>query len=107
MYAPFYRPEVPFDLMSAFGEVQFADVYDTGQEVKVDVLIWLDSHWKFVRPQMISSADGKLMAQCTVFWRMLYGNVLVTEAYTEGSVSHRLHCMNVLDQSFKAFWELR
>ena len=37
--APMYRPEVPSDLMSAFGEVQFADVYGTGQEVKFDILI--------------------------------------------------------------------
>ena len=36
---PIYRPEVPFDLMSAFGKLQFADVYGTGQEVKVDNLI--------------------------------------------------------------------
>ena len=46
------------------------------------------------------------MAQCTVFRWMLYGNVPVTEAYTERFVSHQLLCMNVLDQSFKAFWEL-
>ena len=48
--APIYRPEVPSDLMSAFGELQFADVYGTGQELKVDILIGLDSYWKFVRP---------------------------------------------------------
>ena len=46
------------------------------------------------------------MAQCTVFGWMLYGNVPLTEAYTERFVSHQLLCMNVLDQSFKAFWEL-
>ena len=56
--------------------------------------------------QIISSADGQLMAQCTVFGWMLYDNVPVTEAYTERFVSHQLLCMNVLDQSFKAFWEL-
>ena len=104
--APIYRPEVPSDLMSAFGELQFADVYGTGLEVKVDILIGLDSYWKFVRPQIISSADGQLMAQCTVFGWMLYGNVPVSEAYTERFVSHQFFCMNVLDQSFKAFWEL-
>ena len=92
--------------MSAFGEFQFADVYGTGLEVKVDIRIGLDSYWKFVRPQIISSADGQLMAQCTVFGWMLYGNAPVTEAYKERFVSHQLLCMNVLDQSFKAFWEL-
>ena len=102
---PIYRPEVPSDLMSAFGELQFADVHGTGQEVKVDILIELDSYWKFVRPQIIISADGQLMAQCAVFGWILYGDVPVTEAYTERFVSQLL-CMNVLDQSFKAFWEL-
>ena len=104
--APIYRPEVSSDLMSAFGELQFADVYGTGQEVKVDILIGFDSYWKSVRPQIISSANGQLMAQCTVFGWMLYGNVPVTEADTERFVSHQLLCMNVLDQSLKAFWEL-
>ena len=102
--APIHCPKVPSDLMSAFVEVQFADVYVTSQEVKVDILIGLYSYWKFVRPQIISSADGQLMAQCTVFGWMLYGNVPVTEAYTERFVSHQLLCMNVLDHSFKA-WE--
>ena len=74
--------------MSAFGELQFADVYCTGQEVKVDILIGLDSYWKFVLPQIISSAEGQLMAQCTVIGWMLYGNVPVSEAYTERFVSH-------------------
>ena len=69
---PIYRPEVPSDLMSAFGEVQFADAYGIGLEVKVDILIGLDSYWKFVRAQIISSADGQLMAQCTVFRWILY-----------------------------------
>ena len=46
------------------------------------------------------------MAQCTVFGWMLYGNVPVSVAYTKRFVSHQLLCMNVLDQSFKAFWEL-
>ena len=99
-----YRPEVPSNLMSAFGEVQFANVY--GQEVKVDILIRLDSYWKFVRPQTISSADGPLMAQCTVLGWILYGIVPVTEAYTEMFASHQLLCMNVLYQSFKPCWEL-
>ena len=103
--APIYHPEPPSDLMLAFGELQFADVYGTGLEVKLHILIGLDSYWKFVRPQIISSADGQLMAQCTVFVWLLYGKVPVTEAYTERFVSHQLLCMNVLDQSFKAFWE--
>ena len=104
--APIYRPKVPSDLMSVFGELQFANVYGTGQEVKVNILIGLDSYWKFVRPQIINSADGQLMEQCTVFGWMLCGNVPITEAYTERFVSHQLLCMSVLDQSFKAFWEL-
>ena len=93
--SPIYRPEVPSDLISAFGELQFADIYGTDQKVKVDILIGLDSDWKFVQPQIISSTDWQLMAQCTVFGWMVYGNVLITEAYTERFVSHQLLGMNV------------
>ena len=93
-------------ISSLYWIVQFADVYGTDQEANADMFIGLDSCWKFVRPQIISSADGQLMALCTVFGRMFYGNVSVSESCTERIVSEQLLCMNVLDQGLRTFWEL-
>ena len=41
---PLYRPDVPSYLMSTFGQIQLADVYDTGQEFNVDIFIGRDSY---------------------------------------------------------------
>ena len=57
-----YSSAVASGLMPAFAEIQFTDVYQTGQEVNVGIIIWLDSYWRSVRPHTFKGSDRKLMA---------------------------------------------
>ena len=46
--APLFHPEIPKQTLDSFGEISFADRYDCGSVVKVDLLIGLDAYWGFV-----------------------------------------------------------
>ena len=98
--APLYRPEIPSSFLESFGDVQFADDYTSGKEVKVDILIGLDAYWKFVKPQVVNVNSEGLTAQATVFgW--IFSGVVPTCEFVGDIVSHQM-----LNISATSFWDL-
>ena len=47
--APLYRPDIPLHVLQSFEELSIEAVCSDGGEVQVDVLIGLDSYWKFMK----------------------------------------------------------
>ena len=88
----------------SFGkEIEFVQV-PVGQEVKVDLLIGLDTYWKLITPEIICLSKG-LAAQRSVFGWVLSGPVPVP-ASEANHVSHQLFCLNVSETHLKNFWDL-
>ena len=88
--APLFRPEIPKQTLESFDEISFADRYDCGSVVKVDLLIGLDAYWRFVLPQVVSCDTAGMMAQATVFGWMVSGPVPSCHMGMDHSVSHQL-----------------
>ena len=65
--APLSRPSLGHDILNSFGDISFADHYETGSVVKIDILIGMDSYWRFVLPQVLYSEVADLIAQNSVF----------------------------------------
>ena len=64
---PLVCPEVPQSVLTSFGKLSMAWDYALSSEIKVDILVGLDSYWKFVKPQITGCSVEALMAQSTVF----------------------------------------
>ena len=79
--------------------------YTLSSEIKVDILVGLDSYWKFVKPQITGCSVEGLMAQSTVFGWVLFGSVPVSQI-TAPVMSHPMLCLTISEQSVKSFWEL-
>ena len=103
--APLVCPEVPQSVLTSFGELSMAWDYTLSSEIKVDILVGLDSYWKFVKPQITGCSVEGLMAQSTVFGWVLFGSVPVSQM-TAPVMSHPMLCLTVSEQSVKSFWEL-
>ena len=103
--APLVCPEVPQSVLTSFGELSMAWDYTLSSEIKVDILVGLDSYWKFVKPQITGYSVEGLMAQSTVFGWVLFGSVPVSQM-TAPVMSHPMLCLTVSEQSVKSFWEL-
>ena len=103
--APLVCPEVPQSVLTSFGELSMAWDYTLSSEIKVDILVGLDSYWKFVKPQITGCSVEGLMAQSTVFGWVLFGSVPVSQM-TPPVMSHPMLCLTVSEQSVKSFWEL-
>ena len=103
--APLVCPEVPQSVLTLFGELSMAWDYTLSSESKLDILVGLDSYWKFVKPQITGCSVEGLMAQSTVFGWVLFGSVLVSQM-TAPVMSHPMLCLTASEQSVKSFWEL-
>ena len=104
--APLFRPAVPDDILTSLGDLQFTASHITDQNLNIDILIGLDSCWKFVGSEIRNSIPEGLMAQSSVFGWILYGSVPHAPAVEGVAVSHQLLCLNVSDRSVRAFWDL-
>ena len=69
--APLFRPEIPRFVMESLGGVELATHDIEGKHISVDILVGMDSYWKFVKPG-ITTLPGGLVAQETVFGSILY-----------------------------------
>ena len=102
---PIFRPEVQHEVLESLGDFSWADNYETGEQVKVDILIGMDSYWKFMKPTVVSIPDG-LSAQETVFGWVVSGSLRESSQSRE-VVSHQLLCLNdIPEASLRSFWEL-
>ena len=108
---PLVRPEVSQQVLQSFGELSWASDCDYSElaEIQVDILIGLDSYWKFVKPQIVSSSlMTGLMAQATIFGWVLFGAVSNSQPTSGSEIAHQMLCLTatVSDQSVHAFWNL-
>ena len=70
--APLFRLEIPRFVMESSGGVELAPHDIEGKHISIDILVGLDSYWKFVK-QGITTLPGGLVAQETVFCSILPG----------------------------------
>ena len=104
--APLFRPRVSPDVLASFGEVCYADQYHIGSVVNVDILIGMDSFWRFVLPEFLGSDPAGAMAQNTVFGWVVSGCVDPCPPVGNLSVSHQLLRVNVCEDTVRSFWDL-
>ena len=104
--APLSRPSLGRDILNSFGDISFADHYETGSVVKIDILIGMDSYWRFVLPQVLCSEVADLIAQNSVFGWIVSGCLSSGSSASHCNVSHQLLCVNVCDDTVRSFWEL-
>ena len=104
--APLSRPSLGHDILNSFGDISFADHYETGSVVKIDILIGMDSYWRFVLPQVLYSEVADLIAQNSVFGWIVSGCLSSDSSASHCNVSHQLLCVNVCDDTVRSFWEL-
>ena len=104
--APMFRPAVPDSVLGSFGkDIEFVDV-PMGQDIKVDILVGLDSYWKLMTPEIVVMSDG-LVAQRSVFGWILSGPPPVpTVATSQLSISHQLFCSNISESDLTNLWNL-
>jgi hypothetical protein len=69
---PMSRVKVPVELIDTFRNFDLADDYTRDREVSVDILVGLDSYWRFMRGGRHKS--GNLVAQETMFGWVLSGS---------------------------------
>ena len=75
------------------------------ENISIDILIGLDSYWRFVKPG-ITTLPGGLVAQETVFCSILPGP-LPNDKVSTLAISHQLLCVNNLSVStLQKFWDL-
>ena len=103
--APVYRPDIPLHVLQSFEELSIEADCSDGGEVQVDVLIGLDSYWKFMKSGIVRNTGG-LVAQESVFGWVLSGS-LVDDGGSPSVVSHQLLCFNeVPEAALHKFWDL-
>lgn len=101
---PLSRPAVPSEILDSFGNVTFADQYEFGSMVKVDLLFGLDVYWRFVLQSVIPSEPPGIVAQETLFGWMVSGCIPGEDGVS--LQSHQLLCAGVSDDLIKSFWNL-
>ena len=103
--APVYRPDIPLHVLQSFEQLSIEADCSDGGEVQVDVLIGLDSYWKFMKSGIVRNTGG-LVAQESVFGWVLSGS-LVDDGGSPSVVSHQLLCFNeVPEDALHKFWDL-
>ena len=103
--APVYRPDIPLHVLQSFEQLSIEAVCSDGGEVQVDVLIGLDSYWKFMKSGIVRNTGG-LVAQESVFGWVLSGS-LVDDGGSTSVVSHQLLCFSeVPEAALHKFWDL-
>ena len=103
--APVYRPDIPLHVLQSFEQLSIEADCSDGGEVQVDVLIGLDSYWKFMKSGIVRNTGG-LVAQESVFGWVLSGS-LVDDGGSPSVVSHQLLCFNeVPEAALHKFWDL-
>ena len=86
-----YRPEVLHHIRQSFGELSFAIDHPDNGEIQIDILIGLDTYWRFIKADIVRGTGG-LVAQDSVFDWVLSGSLLGTESNM--AVSVQLLCFN-------------
>ena len=98
---------VPSELMESFGDLVFADDYETSPGQQIDILIGMDTYWRFVGTQFVESVPKGLMAQSTVFGWVLSGAYSTYTNADETVVSHQMLCFDGMSEScLQTFWDL-
>ena len=68
-------PEIPLHVLQSFEQLFIEADCSDGGEVQVDVLIGLDSYWKFMKSGIVRNTGG-LVAQESVFGWVLSGSLV-------------------------------
>ena len=104
-----YRPKVPVKLLEEFQGLKWANRYDKGERVKVDVLIGLDYYWKLMRPGKSAHSASGLVANETIFGNWVLSGSWQTENYPRTRVSNGNQLLvldTVSDATVRRFWEI-
>ena len=102
--SPLCAPSVPDSVFRQLGDVTLASV-TVGQELIIDILLGLDSYWRFMTSDIVSLSSG-LMAQRSVFGWVVSGYSDETSTSVV-SVSPQLFCLSDFSgQSASQFWDL-
>ncbi|KAK3889709.1 hypothetical protein Pcinc_006275 [Petrolisthes cinctipes] len=101
--APLIRPRVPEDTLRGYEYLPLADDYLHNQHINVDILVGVDSYWKFMLPNQICLQKGLVAQECVFGW-------VLSGSWTSCSpmgVSTQLLCVNgVSEASLSKFWDL-
>ena len=98
---------VPSELMESFGDLVFADDYETSPGQQIDIFIGMDAYWRFVGTQFVESVPKGLMAQSTVFGWVLSGAYSTDTNTDETVVSHQMLCFDGMsERCLQTFWDL-
>ena len=99
---PLVRSCVPSSVIQAFSGLNFADSYESDREVSIDILIGLDSYWRFVRPNAVQG-PGDIVAQETIFGWILSGSWQSSKV-SEAVCSQLLCLTDVPESMLRKFW---
>ena len=102
--APLFRPCVPEEKLKPFSSLQLANDYFNNRHVNVDILVGINSYWKFMLPNNVMKFEN-LVAHESVFGWVLSGSCTVP--LSRESVSSQLLCINnVSESALHSFWGL-
>ncbi len=100
---PLIRPRVPKDKLKGYESLPLADDYLHDQHINVDILVGVDSYWKFMLPNQVCLHEG-LVAQESVFGWVLSGSW--TSSSPMGA-NTQLLCVNAVSEStLSKLWDL-
>ena len=102
--APLCQPSVPSEILNQIPCADFVSI-PAGEELKVDVLVGMDSYWNFFTADVHRLSD-ELVAHLTHFGWVLSGRLPATGLLQckAGEVSHQLLCQSV--EPVESLWSL-
>ena len=95
-------------MLESFGNIDLADSYGDGSEVTIDVLVGMDSYWRFVKQGRVRVGSG-LVAVETVFGWVVSGSCVGSSLLSVSlgtPVSHQLlNLSSVPENTLRNFWD--
>ena len=100
---------VSCELLESFGNIDLADSYGDGSEVTVDVLVGMDSYWRFVKQGRVRVDSGLVVVETVFGWVVsdsCVGSSLLSVSLGT-PVSHQLlNLSSVPGDTLRNFWDL-
>ena len=103
--APLCRPCVPLESLKSFENLEFADQFFEGDELKIDILCGLDVFWTLMQADVSSSSEG-LVAQNSVFGWVLSGVCSGGSEKSDPVCSQLLSLGDLHESTIRSFWDL-
>ena len=98
------RHLVPSNILKSFGnDIEFVDA-PVGKDVRVDILIGLDTYWKLMSSDIISKPGGLVAQKCIFGWVLSGPLPSPPRSMSATAMSIQLLCSNCTDLG--NFWDL-